>query len=319
MCLLSCGDREQYHIEVENQEPVTIVRFDSLLTHFNQQEDTLVQRAIADSVGYFWYAYNSYLLRGEDAPLFREGVQNFLNDSLISILYADAQDAFADMSAESEALALLSARYQSLFPDKAAPIFQAHVSGLRMPISSIDSLVSISIDCYLGAGYHMYASRYFQYELPGHERSCIVADAGEVLLRNALKYPRGGSLLDMMIYEGRLLYLLSALVDDNSALTLLDYTPEQENWCIENEGKIWTTIIEQKDLFTFDNITIRKYTRQAPFTAPVSQDSPGRLGCWVGWRIMQSYAQKNNMTPYDIIGDTKSPTEILQLSGYNVR
>lgn len=315
----SCSRGNSYHIEVEDVEPVSILRFDSLLLEYYQLDDTLARQEVIKGVGHFWPLYNRFILGLNDSPYFLEGEQKIADDSIAPQLYSDSRQAFVDMSQEAEALAVVTARYLKLFPNKIAPVYQAHFSKLYMPVITIDSLVSISLDCYLGRDYPLYQARYNNYELPQRERSCIVPDVAEVLVRNAILAPSEGSLLEQMLYEGRILYLMSALIDDDSVERLLDYTPEQHSWCCENERKIWVSIVEQGDLFTYDNMTINKYLRPAPFTATLSQDSPDRVGRWVGWRIMQEYIKKRNFTPFELLNDPTPPNEILRLSGYNVR
>ncbi|MGC3977958.1 MAG: hypothetical protein QM751_06835 [Paludibacteraceae bacterium] len=38
---------------------------------------------------------------------------------------------------------------------------------------------------------------------------------------------------------------------------------------------------------------IGQYLNDAPFTTPISQESPGRLGVYIGWRIVDSYMENN--------------------------
>jgi hypothetical protein len=61
----------------------------------------------------------------------------------------------------------------------------------------------------------------------------------------------------------------------------------------------------KKTLYSTDNMLMRKYLNDAPFTTPISQESPGRLGTWVGWQIIQSYMNKNkNVTLQQLMNET---------------
>jgi uncharacterized protein YjaZ len=46
---------------------------------------------------------------------------------------------------------------------------------------------------------------------------------------------------------------------------------------------------------------ITRLINDAPYTALISQDSPGRTGCWTGWRIVDKYAGKKNATLEEIL------------------
>lgn len=317
--LVGCGGAKRCYIEAGEVTPVEVARFDSVIPRYVACDDTMEQHKIIRETGRFWGIYNFHLLQLFDMPYFKEGLAAFMQDTIVSQLYADAQREYEDMSDVEQQLAIVAARYNKLFPDKPVPVFQSHISVLRLPIITVDSLVSISIDTYLGDSYPMYSSRYNNYELVYRNRNRIVVDVAEVLLRNAISHPHGKTLLDDMIYEGRILYLLSGLLDDDSPMTLMTYNDEQVAWCVENEDLIWKKIVEQGDLFSTDDMIKNKYLNPAPFTATLTQDAPARVGRWVGLRIVQQYIDKYNISPLQLATDSIYHVEILRLSGYNYR
>jgi hypothetical protein len=54
----------------------------------------------------------------------------------------------------------------------------------------------------------------------------------------------------------------------------------------------------------------------APFTAPVSQESPGRLGTWLGWQIVESYMNKNPKVSLSDLMKDSNYQKMLEESGY---
>lgn len=315
----SCRVSQRYTIPVAEVEPVSVMRFDSLICEYVNTSDTMSREALMMQAGDFWGIYNFHLLGLSDAPCFYEGLSAFMSDSVVAGIYRDAQLMYIDMDSIEECLASMSARYMKLFPSAKKPVFQSHISVLGLPIVTVDSLISISIDCYLGTDYPLYQQRYNRYELMAHHPGRLLPDVGEVLLRNAIVDKNESTLLDAMVYEGVVAYLLSGLLNDNGAAAIMGYTPEQESWCVENEARIWSRIVEQGHLFAADNITIRKYIQPAPFTATLTEDAPGRVGRWVGWRIVQQYVEKQGLSPMDLVVDKTSSVEILRMSNYNPR
>jgi len=73
----------------------------------------------------------------------------------------------------------------------------------------------------------------------------------------------------------------------------MGYTRFQWEWSRKYESKIWNSIVGQKDLYSTDITLLNKYLNDAPFTATISQESPGRLGTWVGWQIISQYMKNN--------------------------
>jgi len=95
------------------------------------------------------------------------------------------------------------------------------------------------------------------------------------------------------LYNGRLLYLIAAVLPDESEENIVGYTSEQLAWSKKYERDIYAAIIDNKDLFSTEPQTIVAYVGNAPFTQPISQDSPGRLGTWIGYQIVKSYIKNN--------------------------
>ena len=58
------------------------------------------------------------------------------------------------------------------------------------------------------------------------------------------------------------------------------------------------------------------YLNDGPFTAEVSQDAPGRLGVWLGWRIVESYMEHNEEVSLQELLAEGDAQKILELSFY---
>ena len=77
------------------------------------------------------------------------------------------------------------------------------------------------------------------------------------------------------------------------------------------------SIVERKHLFSTEGILITKYLNDAPFTSYFSQESPGRCGVFIGWRIIESYMKNNpKVSLQELMNNTDYKT-ILEQSVYN--
>ena len=79
---------------------------------------------------------------------------------------------------------------------------------------------------------------------------------------------------------------------------------------------MWKYLAEQKILFSTERLTIRKFIEEAPFTRDFGNESPGRVGVWIGYRIVSSYVKATGINLKDLIGIT-SAKEILSGSKYH--
>jgi hypothetical protein len=57
---------------------------------------------------------------------------------------------------------------------------------------------------------------------------------------------------------------------------------------------VWSYLIEKNELFGKGEALIRAYIEEAPFTKPFGNDSPGRIGTFLGWKLIQSYMTNNS-------------------------
>ena len=315
--LVSCNNAGHHRIEVDEHSKISIVRFDSVLINYISLSDTVEQMDIASSYEHYWRVYNEGVLGLNDSPLFCDGLRRFTSDSLVSILYNDVQREYADMNTEENLLSSLILRFGVLFPHLDKPQIYTHISGLNKSIFTLGNRVSISLDCYMGVDYPIYNGLYHNFELYQHQRNRITPDVCEVLLRNNIDSSCNNTLLDWMLYEGRILYLMSVLLDDDSSETLMGYTLDQAEWCEDNEERVWAVLIEGSHLFTSNNLIISKLINPSPFISVISQDAPGRIGRWIGWRIYSEYVHRANLSLEDVVNENTHSMYILEQSGYD--
>ena len=97
---------------------------------------------------------------------------------------------------------------------------------------------------------------------------------------------------------------------------MIGYSKEQWDWCEKYEQAIWNRIMEKRDLFKTESMVLSSYINDGPFTAEVTQESPGRLGQWVGWRIVESYMHNNKSATLNELMNETDAQKILEQSFY---
>ena len=78
----------------------------------------------------------------------------------------------------------------------------------------------------------------------------------------------------------------------------------------------FTFIMDKKDLYKTDPLVLTSYLNDGPFTAEISQQSPGRLGMWVGWRIVESYMNHHPEVTIEALLADGDAQRILEQSYY---
>lgn len=172
-------------------------------------------------------------------------------------------------------------------------------------IGTLDAPGVVLTPDYIGIGLHQYAGKDFPaYQDPQVQQlypSYISRRFDkEYITPNCLKvvvddvYPdksTGRPLIEQMIEKGKQWFLLDHFLPDAADSVKTGFTKKQLAWTKENEGNIWGYLVKNENLYSIELSTIQTYIGEAPFTQGMSEASPGNIGQWVGWRIVQQYAE----------------------------
>ena len=170
---------------------------------------------------------------------------------------------------------------------------------------------------YLGSDYEYYNRVVYDYQKQTMRKECIPVDVVSAFLFRTLPYTSTKSrLLDQMMYRGKVMYLTAQIFDELPAYEVMGWTKEQWDWCVHNEQAIWHLVMDKRDLFKTESLILTGYLNDGPFTSEVSQDAPGRLGIWLGWRIAESYMEHNENVSLQQLMAEGDAQKILEESYY---
>ncbi|HEY4539905.1 MAG TPA: gliding motility protein, GldB [Faecalibacter sp.] len=241
-------------------------------------------------------------------------------------IYQEALKQFGDFKQLDQELTPIFKKYKYYFPEYETPKVFVYSSGLQSldyPViySAPDQLMFIAMDGFLGEKSKLYDSirveKYLRRNMYVERVPSAVVSA---IAENIVTYsPRQQKFLDIVLYEGKKLILQDALLTDTPDEYKIGYTPEQMAWCVENEGNIWNYFVEQNYVFSDDRTLEKRFLKVAPFSKfnnEIEQQSPGRIGAWIGWQIIRKYMQENpEVKLQDVLLDMDSQ-KILQASKY---
>lgn len=316
--LFSCtGQNKNVPAPVTSAEPMHINRFDKDVYRLIETGDTTLQAGLNNQYPQMLDILGKGVLNMQSPTLpgFFEKLRNFYSEPTLKGLYGDAVRQFDNVTDIEQALGNGFAWMKSCFPSLSTPTTYMHISGFNQNVLVGDNLLSISIDKYLGENYPLYQEFFYDYQRRKMVPELIVPDylAGWLMS----EFPFAGKenvLLDRMIHEGKIKYLIHQAMPDVTPEKLLGYTEKDYNWCKENEPIIWKAIIERKHLYTPDQITTLKYFEEIPSTF-LSMDAPGNLGIYIGWQIIDKYMKETNTSPEALMQNNNSQ-EILTASKY---
>ncbi len=225
-------------------------------------------------------------------------IGQYITDPLLNELNTKTQDVYPKLDFLGIELTRAFKYYKFYFPDKIVPDVYSYISGVdaEYPVAILDTSMIIGIDCYLGKDYLIYKQmRIPAYRAKRMQAEYIKTSAMEALGRNEFTARRtGDQLIDKIIEEGKILYYLDKVFPEVNDTLKIGYTAKQLDWCDDNEAHIWAFLMENELLFSSDLQKISKLIQDGPFTSYFSNESPGRIGHWIGWQIVRSYMDNNN-------------------------
>ena len=159
-----------------------------------------------------------------------------------------------------------------------------------------DKLI-IALELYLGKGHEFYT--FPEYIEQNFEERQMMPDVVSSFAMRTIPAPTEKSLLSEMIYYGKELYLKDILLPNYTDSERIGYLPEQITWCQENESYIWRFFVDENLLYSSDSKLANRFINLAPFSKfylEIDNESPGRIGQWIGWQIVRSYMENNPKT-----------------------
>jgi len=167
-----------------------------------------------------------------------------------------------------------------------------------------DSLVLISLDTFLGANNPLYEG-IPQYIVRDMDIAYLGAHLSDEFAISVVPAPADRTLLAQMIYYGKRFYIKDLLLPDTADEIKISYTENEMNWVKENERFIWQYFIENELLYKTQSSYLLRFIEPAPFSKfylEIDNESPGKIGQWLGWQIVRAFVSKNpDKTPEQIL------------------
>ena len=314
------GGRDYFPRDIELVE-VDIVRFDSaqLAVRPDSVKQDIVQLYADYEVFMPMFVEGILRLPVEDTAYLCEMYSNFLTDTTMGFAQTNAlaQSMFADISKLQKSLNIGFSRLHYLYPEWEIPTVYLFVSGFNSSVMYYENIMGVGVDMYLGSDYPYYNQVVYNYQKQTMRKECVAGDLLNMYIAYQIPYnSKYNRLLEHMIFRGKQMFLLSQLLPDEPAWEIIGYSKEQWDWCEKYEQAIWNRIMEKRDLFKTESMVRVSYMNDGPFTSEISQDSPGRLGIWVGWQIVDSYMRNNeNVSIQELINEGDAQ-KILEQSFY---
>jgi hypothetical protein len=315
--LLSSCKRNPLDIDVSGvkTEPVKIGRFEKDLF-----QTPLNLPFLNSKYGDFYRGFVETTLcpNGIDDPACPMGIRSFVNDKDVRSAYSDCEKAFPSMEGLEEKLTNVFRHFHYYFPARQLPKVNTMMSYFNYSMLRLDKSIGIGLEMYLGKDCDYYNRLEYpkyktvtmskEYMLPDFVKAWMIVEFEDKNLK--------ADFLTRIVTEGKIAYLVDAMLPRMDDTLKMGYSLSQLNWCRQNEGHIWSFFIKRKILYSTDYQEITQFTNVGPFTTGFSKESPARTGSWIGLQIVRSYMLKNkNVTLAQLMAE-KDAQKLLAAASY---
>lgn len=216
------------------------------------------------------------------------------NSRPVEVFTPDVRKVFPNLDSLSWQVGQITGRANARGLSFNTDRYAAVVWGRPQSIVFVDSIMLIALNHYLGTDYEGYNGMP-QYRRAVKTPAMLPYDVAESLLANSYPYEGNDShtLLSEMLYDGALTFAKMRLVPEAKLNLALGYSPDQLAWCDENEGRIWQTLMSKKLIFDTSTFNIDRIMTPAPSTELINASAPGRVGRYVGYKLVESYMEAN--------------------------
>jgi gliding motility-associated lipoprotein GldB len=222
-----------------------------------------------------------------------------LKDTLQMSLLEEVDATFGDFGPEKQELELFFKHVKYYFPNYTVPTVVTVTSDVdyNNRVILADTLLLIGLDNYLGKDHRFYAGiqKYIAF---GLDKDFMASDVASAFAKKVNPYPTDRSFLAQLVYFGKELYLKDRLLPFLDDAKKIGYSEEQLEWVRANEEQIWRYFIERELLYSTDRSLGPRFLDPAPFSKfqlELDNESPGRIGRYIGWQIVRSFMGANEV------------------------
>ncbi|HHH50151.1 MAG TPA: hypothetical protein ENK52_04150 [Saprospiraceae bacterium] len=310
---------------------LNIIRFDQELfavdtNHIQADAEKLHRKYPA----FFELYFRNIIPIVKQGGLFDEAFYNELGKFIKNKSIRQLQDTiqivmkdFAPIEKEFASAAQFSKYY---FPDKHFPTIYTLLSEYAYQSFIFEDKpeqdgIGVSLDFFLGADYpyqdlNPRNPQFSAYLTRSFNKDHLVKKALDAYIDDLVGMAHGNTMLDIMIHNGKKLYLLDHLMPYAPDTVKLEYTQAQVDWCKNNEFNMWTHFIDEELLYSTNMREIQKLVSPSPHSKGMPIESPGRTANWVGWQIIKTYMNRYPATSMQALIALNDAQKILQLSKY---
>lgn len=333
--LIGCQNDKQIPDVSDIEVDVQVRRFEQELFRLDTSNMAAGLQQLEAAYPEFSKIYFGQILGSTDSMIAPQGhveyMKGFIRYPSVQQLYDTTQVIYGDFSTQRQEFEEAFRFLKYYFPEQPTPNVTTFISEYSIAAFIYgNNQLAVGLDLFLGSDYP-----YLQYN-PGNtnfsayltrtfNKDHLVAKTLQPLVADLIGPGQGERLLDMMVHNGKELYILDKLLPYTADSVKFEATAEQMAWLDDNELEMWAYFLKETDaggtnlLYSSDWQNIRKYVEYSPSSPGMPPEAPGRTANWLGWKIVEAYMKEHpEATMQDLIA-MQDAQKLLDASRYRPR
>ena len=157
-----------------------------------------------------------------------------------------------------------------------------------------DDTLGLGLDMFLGSDFGGYDPSVFPQFIRGQMRpEYMLPQVIKAFAQNMLPPLKSERMLDIMLNNGKVLYLMDLFLPEVTAAMKMEYTEEQMTWVAENEARIWNHFVSRELLYSTRRQEYQKLVGPSPNAPNMPAEAPGQTANYIGWQMIKSFVKRN--------------------------
>ncbi len=222
-----------------------------------------------------------------------DGFMKYAESKAVKMFTPDVIERLTSLDSVERVLWQVNVNFREKLPDVALKNIYGIISPYNQSVFTVDSVTLVGLNHYLGSDYRGY-SNFDSYRRQLKELKYMPYDIVETLVVSDYGYKpmTDATVLNRMLYEGALIYVKMQIVPNGNLADALGYTKEQLDWVERNSREMWNALVTRKLLYSTSLSDADKLMLPSPATTVIHPESPGRVGRYIGYKIVSAYIEK---------------------------
>lgn len=295
--LFSCGDN-RFDVDIENiMVNIKHVNVDAAFKGASLQDTKKAHEKFKDSLDdLYLYEISQNIQQNPDSSSYHS-IYEFYNSEYIAEIEKEKETLYAKLDSKKSTIEDGFKHIKFHFPDVKTPHFIIYMNKLFSNIHCSDTSVSVGLEQYISPDNKLIKdipnNQLYEWQKQRMDFKFLERDILLQWLQVHLFEAKDGKLAEHIVQAGKILYVLNATLPNADKNLILRYNEDQMSWAKENEEMTWNYLVKEQLLFKNNDRDKANFLNEGPQTIGLPEDSPDRMGQFLGFQMVFGYMTKN--------------------------